>query len=162
MKNIKKLDIIFFISFAFFMFYKPIICILLIGSMIIFHSINYAIFLSRINRFGKETIGKILSYETEYKGYKTPIIEFEVETKKIKEKPFFYASTDLSKIRSYSNNIDKLVPILYIPSNPKEFIMKSEKKFNYGSLIFISIIGLIFIIISLAQLLNLITINGMS
>ena len=89
-------------------------------------------------------------------------MEFEINGKKILRKPYYYLSTDLSKLKTYRNKIDKLITIVYNPKDPEKFIIKSEKGFNYFSLIFSVIIGLVFIFISLAQLFNFIRINGMS
>ena len=143
------------------MFYKPIFCFLLLGTLIVLYVIHYSLFLNNINRHGNEIIGKILSYEIEYEGYKTPLVEFEINGKTILKKPHYYSSTDLSKLKTYRNKIDKSIPIICDSNDPEKFIIKGEKGFNYFSLVFFAIIGLIFIFISLAQLFNFIRINGM-
>ncbi len=158
----KKYQWLFVIAFVFFLFYKLIFCFLLLGGLIVFYVIFYSVFLNNINKNGKETIGKIISYEIEHEGYKTPLIEFEIYGKKILKKPYYYSSTDLSKFKTYRNKIDKSIPIIYIPNDPEKFIIKSEKDFNYFSLIFSVIVGLTFILISLAQLFNFISIDGLS
>lgn len=158
----KKTQWLIVIAFVLFIFYKPIFCFLLLGSLILFYVIKYSLFLNNINKNGKETAGKILTYEMEHKGHKTPLVEFEINGKKIIKKPYYYASTDLSKFKTYKNKIDKIIPIVYIPENPEKFIIKSEKEFNYFTLIFSSIVGIVFIIISFAQLCNFIEIEGMN
>ena len=121
-----------------------------------------SIFLNQINKKGEETIGKITSYLTESEEYKTPLVEFEINGKKILKKPYYYSSSDLSKFKTYRKNINKSITIVYIPNNPEKFIIKSEKGFNYFSLIFSAIVGLGFILISLANLFNFIKIDGMN
>lgn len=150
------------IAFLFFMFYKPIFCFLLLGLLIVFYVIQSSIFLNQINKKGEETIGKITSYLTESEGYKTPLVEFEINGEKILKKPYYYSSSDLSKFKTYRKNINKSITIVYIPNNPEKFIIKSEKGFNYFSLIFSAIVGLGFILISLANLFNFIKIDGMN
>lgn len=152
---------LFVIAFVFSMYYKPVFCFLLIGTLSVFYVIHYALFLNKIKKHGKEVIGKILSYETDHKGYKIPLVEFEVNEQIISKKPYYYSSTDLSKIKSYKQNINKSFPILYDPNNPEKFIIKSEKGFNYFSLTLFGIAGIIFILIGIAQLFNLINIDGL-
>jgi len=147
-----KYQWLYVIAFVFFMFYKPIFCFLLLGTLVVFYVIQYSIFLNNINKNGKEIIGKIVSYEIEQEGYKIPLVEFEINGMKILKKPYYYTSTDLSKFKTYKNKIDKSIEIVYIPSDPEKFIIKSEKEFNYSSLLFSVIVGFVFIFISLAQL----------
>jgi len=82
----KKIQWLIVIAFVLFMFYKPILGFLLIGSLLLFYVIKYCFFFNNINKNGKETTGKILSYETEYEGHKTPLVEFEINKKKIIKK----------------------------------------------------------------------------
>ncbi len=77
----------------------------------------------------------------------------------IREKPFVYASTDISKIRSYSNSIDTSVPILYDPDDPKKFVLKNEEVFNYVVFIIFILGGLLFIGLSISWLLGYIKIG---
>jgi hypothetical protein len=158
----RKYEWLFVIAFVFFMFYKPIFCFLLLGTLIILYVIQYSLFLNNVNKNGKEGNGKILSYEIEDEGYKSPLVEFEINGKKIIKKPYYYSSTDLSKFKTYRNNIDMSIPIIYIPNDPEKFIIKSEKNFNYFTLILFTIVGLIFLLIGFAQLFNFIKIDGLN
>ena len=160
MKYIKKYGILFAIVFAFFMFYKPIICMLMIGSFISFYGIHYYKFLININQNGIESVGKILQYKRDDEGYKTPIVKFETkEGLEIETEPYYYASTDLSKFRTYNKNINKTVTVIYEPNKPKRFIIKSESNFNYISLLFMSLGGIIFLIVAITNLLGYIEIK---
>jgi len=125
-----------------------------------FFAINSLTFFEHINKNGIKTNGKILSYEKDEDGHKTPIIEVKtLEGKLITKKPHYYASTDLSIVKNYQNNINKNVEILYSPKKPEMFIIKTEKKFNYGSVILIIIISLIFSGISIGKILGIINIK---
>lgn len=162
MKHFNKYGVIIFVMFVFFMFYKPVICFLILGGIALFYGLYFFFFLSNIKKDGIETFGKILAYEKDNEGYKTPVVEFELEGKLIKEKPYYYASTDLSKFRTYNNNIDKPIAIIYSPKEPEKFILKSEKGFNYITLIFVFIVGLFFVFLSLAHIFDFIKIDGMN
>ena len=112
-------------------------------------------FFDHIKKKGIKTTGRILSYESDEDGHKTPIIEFKtLEGKFITKKPYYYASTDLSIFKNYKNNINKNVEIIYSPKKPEKFVIKSEKSFNYGSLIFMIIISLIFLGIAIGKILG--------
>ncbi|KFF06123.1 DUF3592 domain-containing protein [Flavobacterium reichenbachii] len=150
----KKSGIIILILFIFFGFYKPVVCFLIVGSLILYHGIHYLEFLNSITKNGIESLGKIVSHESD-EGYKIPIIEFKtLEEKLITGKPYYYASTDASFFRSYKNDINKNIKILYSSKNPERFVVKAEKSFNYGTLIFSVIIGAAFTSMAIAQLLG--------
>ena len=154
-----KIGYILVITFICCMFCKPILGSLIIGPLVLYYSINSWRFLSNVKHNGIECEGIILSYEPDDEGHKTPIIEFETfENKIIKEKPYYYASTDLSIFLKYQNNLNKKVLIIYDKENPEKFVLKTETNFNYGSLIFAIIISLIFITIGFANLLGYIKI----
>lgn len=157
----KTLSWIFVLAFVFFMFYNPILCGLQFGALCVYYVVHYTTFLIHINKYGKESRGTILFYETEGKGHKTPLVEFEINGEQIVKKPYYYASTDLSIFKTYKKNINKSISILYSPKCPEKFIIKSEKGFNYFSLILSGIVGLLFTLISLIQLYKSININGM-
>ncbi|MEO8236939.1 MAG: DUF3592 domain-containing protein [Flavobacterium sp.] len=160
--NLKKeYSIIIIILFVFFMFYKSIVCALIVGALALYYGIDNLTFLNYINKNGIESLGKILSYESDEEGYKTPIIEFQtLEGNFIKEKPYCYVSSDLSKFRTYKNDINKNITVLYSSERPEKFIIKTEKDFNYGSLIFVIAIGLIFIILTCGNLLGYINMDN--
>ncbi|EDM44607.1 hypothetical protein SCB49_13585 [unidentified eubacterium SCB49] len=158
--NKKEYVIPIFILFAFFMFYKPVICFFILGALLIFIGIQSWIFIADIHKNGIESIGKILFYKSDEDGYKTPTIEF--ETKKgnqIKKEPYIFISTDLNKFRNFKNKINEPVSVLYDKKNPEKFIIVNEENFNYFGLIFIIIIGVAFIIVGILSLLEIIKIN---
>ncbi|MFH7010966.1 DUF3592 domain-containing protein [Flavobacterium sp. FlaQc-52] len=151
----KEQSLIFVILFIFFMFYKPAICFLMIGILLLFYAYSSISFLNQIKKNGIESFGKILSYESDNDGYKTPFIEFlTTEGKNITGKPFLHTSSDLDKFQSYQENINKTITIRYNPEDPEKFVI--ENNFNgLGSLLLI-IIGLLFTGISVASLLGFI------
>lgn len=153
MNFIKKYSIIIIILFVFFMFFKPVVCFLILGVLIFHYGIESFLFLNYITKSGIESIGKIQSYESDNEGYKTPIIEFQtLEEQLITAKPYYYASSDLSKFRTYKSNINKNITVLYSAGNPEKFVIKTEKEFNYGTLAFAMIIGFLFMVIAIANL----------
>ena len=159
MEYVKKYGIIIFIVFAFFMFYKLIICFLIIGLIVLIYGIHYYTFLNNIDHNGIESIGEILRYESDDENYKTPIVKFDAKNGiNIEAKPYYYSSTDLSKFRTYKNKINKKITVIYEPKKPERFIIKGERNFNYISLLFISLGGLIFMIVAIANLLGYIEI----
>ena len=131
MELIKKHGLIIFLFFVFFIFYKPIFCFIIGGILIFNYGCSILIFLSYIKKHGIETIGKILSYESDEEGYKTPIIEFKtLEGISLTKKPYYYASTDLSRFRTYKNNVNQNVTIIYSLKNPEKFVIKTEQNLN--------------------------------
>lgn len=153
--NLKnEYSIIIIILFVFFMFYNSIVCILIVGALLLYNGIDSLLFLNYINENGIETLGKILFFESDEEGYKTPVIEFQtLEEKHVKAKPYYYASSDLSKFRTYKGEIQKNITVLYSPERPEKFVLKSEKEFNYSTIIMMIIIGLFCIIFATVRIL---------
>jgi len=142
------------------MYYKPVVCLLILGSLVTFIGIQSWIFMANIQKNGIESIGKILFYESDEDGYKTPIIEFKTKNgNQIKKKPYYYASTNLSKFKSYKNRINESVSVLYDKKNPEKFIVEKDRDFNYFSLIFITSIGVFFTVMGVLSLLEIINID---
>ncbi|WP_405570503.1 DUF3592 domain-containing protein [Winogradskyella sp. Asnod2-B02-A] len=158
--NKKEYAIPIFILFVFFMFYKPVICFLILGSLATLIGIKSWIFIVDIQKNGIESVGKILFYESDEDGHKTPTIEFKTKNgNQIKKKPYYYASTDLSKIRTYKNKINESVSVLYDKKNPEKFVVGNERNFNYFSLILITLAGVVFIAVGILSLLEIINID---
>ena len=158
--NKKEYAITIFILFVFFMFYKPVICFLILGSLATFIGIQSWVFIVDIKKNGIESIGKILFYESDEDGYKTPRIEFKTKNgNHIKKKPYYYASTDLSEFRTYKNKINDSVSILYDKKNPEKFVLGNERNFNYFSLILIILVGIVFLTVGILSLLEIIKID---
>lgn len=154
--NNKKYAIPIIIIFVFFMFYKPVICFIILGSLVSIMSIYFWKFLSDIHKTGIQSVGKILFYESDSDGHKTPTVEFITKCgMHIRKKPYYYASTDLSKIQNYKKNIDKSIDILYDPKNPEKFVIGKERNFNSFSLIFMTLVGLIFLTVGICSILGI-------
>ena len=157
MKYIEKYWKLIVFIFVVFIFINIALSFLLLGLLVFYFSVETYIFNEKIQKVGIERSGKIISYESDYEGYKTPIIEFETKNGElISEKPYLYASTDLSKIRTYTNYIDKPVIILHDPENPKKFVLKSEKEFNYFFIFMLFTVSLGFVIIAICSLFDFI------
>jgi hypothetical protein len=149
----KKYGIIFVVPFVFFMFYKPVICFLMLGTLIVFYGIYSISFLIQINKNGIENLGRIVSYQSDDEGYKTPIIEFQIsEGKNFIGKPFLHTSSDLDKFQSYQKNINKTIKIIYNPTDPEKFVLKGNS--NYFVSVILIIIGCIFSGIAIGNLLG--------
>lgn len=71
-----------------------------------------------------------------------------------REKPYIYASTDLSIISTYDNNIGKSVRILYDLEDSKKFVLKNEDGFNYFVSILFILLGLIVVGLGISYLLG--------
>lgn len=156
----KKYSLIILSLFIFFMFYKPIFCFLILGTLAFYHGFSRLMFLDYIEKNGIESIGKILSYESGEDGHKTPIVEFKtIEGDIVLKKPYCYVSTDLSMFKSYQDNINKNVTIIYSLKNPEKFVLKTEKDFNYGGNIILIIISLIFLGFAIGDILGFIQID---
>jgi hypothetical protein len=155
MNLIKKYWIFFVLIFVAAMFTKPELCFLIMGSLVAYIGFEAIVTLRRITKKGVECSGIIIEYEANRKGYKVPLIEFKtLSGELIREKPYVYSSTDLSKVRTYKNLINQPVLIVYDPDNPKKFVLTSDRRFNY--IIFFSFFfgGLVFVILSIVALLG--------
>ena len=155
MDLIKRYWIVIIVTFGLCMFIKPALCFLILGTLISYIGFAAILFLKKITRIGVDWMGNIIEYQSDSDGDKTPIIEFTTLTgDTIREKPFVYASTDLSKIRTYKNSIGQSVPILYDPNEPKKFVLKNKEGFNYIVFIVFILTGLSFVGLSIAWLLG--------
>lgn len=130
---------------------------LLLGLIVFFFSVEAYAFNEKIRKIGIERSGKIIEYESDHEGFKTPVIEFETKNHElIIAKPYFYASTDLSRIRTYKNDINKPVIILYDPENPKKFVLKNEEDFNYSTIFIFFTVSFLFIVLAICSLFGII------
>jgi len=131
MERLKKYWILFVIGFFLLAIIKPALCFLIFGLFILYLSIASIRLQKRLSVLGVECVGRILSFETDSDGDKTPVVEFTpTGGTVITEKPFIYSSTDLSKLRSYDNLIGKEVLVTYDPEDPKRFVLTQEKGLN--------------------------------
>jgi len=115
---------------------RPSLCFLLLGLIFLYFGITTIFQLWKLYRSGVECNAKIVSYETDDEGYKTPVMEFNTaDGKSITEKPWVYGSSDLSKIRTYSEKLNEPTKVIYNSDHPEEFVLKSEFGFNFFILI---------------------------
>lgn len=150
MNFIKKYPILFVITYLILAFINPAFCFLILGSIFFYLGSRSIFFLNKIKRTGLSCTGRIISYASGSEGHKTPIVEFTpMGGNLITEKPIIYASTDLSKLRSYKKKIDTEVSVLYDPEDPKKFILVNENEFNYFIVILFSLVGLGGIVLSI-------------
>jgi hypothetical protein len=141
------------IFFALCAFIKPAFCFLILGIICCYVAFGAFRFMSRIQKKGIEWEGKIIGYHRSWNRNKTPLIEFTTKTGHlIQEKPYVYTTTDLSKLRTYSNIINQPVIIIYDPDDPKKFVLEKEKGFNYFSFTLATLVGLFFIGLSICWL----------
>jgi hypothetical protein len=160
MEYIKKYWIGIIIAFGVSLFIKPAFCFLILGTLLLYLGITSVLFQIKIQKKGIECNGKILSFTTSRRGNTTPIIEFTPFTgNTIIEEPFIYTSLDLGSISFNDENVKKEVLIVYDPDNPKRFIVADENGFNYIVLVFVLLVGLVFITVSICNLLGYIQIG---
>lgn len=111
---------------------RPSLCLLVLGLLFLYFGITTIFKLWKLYRSGVESIATILSYETDDVGYKTPVVGFKTaDGKSVTEKPWVYGSSDLSKIRTYSEKLNEPTKVIYNSDHPEEFVLKSEREFNF-------------------------------
>ena len=155
METIKKYWIAIVLTFGLFMFVKPALCFLILGTLLAYIGFTAVVFLKKIGKQGINCTGNIIDYQSDNDGHKTPLIEFTtISGETIREKPSVFTSTDISKLRTYENLINQSVSILYDPDEPRKFVLKSEEGFNYIVFILFILVGLFSIGISFSWLLG--------
>lgn len=153
MNLIKKYWMIFVLAFVVAMFTKPELCFLIIGLLVSYIGFEAIITLKVITQKGVECSGIIIQYQANRNGYKIPLIEFKTTSGElIREKPYIYSSTGLSKVRSYKKLINQPVLIVYDPENPKKFVLTIDRQFNYMVFSCFLFGGLVFVILSITIL----------
>lgn len=129
------------------MFIKPALCFLIGGTLVAYIGFTAIRFLRSIKQRGIESQGTIIRFEPDNDGHKSPFITFTtVSGEEISGKPFVYASTDLSIIRTYKNSIDQPVSVLYDPEHPERFVLKNEEGFNYFVFVILLLAGMAFML----------------
>ena len=155
MDFVKRYGKVIVLTFVLCMLIKPALCFLIIGTLGAYIGLDAVIFLKKITKTGIDWTGSIIEYQSDSDGHKTPTIEFKTITGDIvKEQPFIYTSTDLSKIRSFRKSIGQSVSILYDPDDPKKFILKNEALVNYIGSVFSILLGLLFVGLGVSWLLG--------
>ena len=74
MNFIKKYRIIIVVIFALAMIYKPVLCFLILGTLLFYIGITTILFLKNIAKKGIECTGNIIEYKADSDGHKTPLI----------------------------------------------------------------------------------------
>jgi hypothetical protein len=144
---------VFFFVSAFLMFYEIFYLLLLLGVLCLLISILALNFLNDIDKTGIEIFGRIVAYDSDEDGHKAPIIEFQTSDGKFfKGTPLIHASSDVDKFRSYQENINKKIKILYSADCPEHFIIKGKSYRFFLNLV--AIVGLVLIIFSIVKLLS--------
>jgi hypothetical protein len=146
--------IVFIISF----FIKSALSILLASLLGLYILAETIFILKNIRNEGIECYGKIVKYNTDSDGDKTPVVEF--TTKKgetIKEEPLTYSSINIVEIFSRSKEINKPVLIKYNPEDPKYFILVNEN--NYFAMFIGLLVILTFVVVSTLGLLGYINMD---
>ena len=121
MKKIDRKQItLFVIVFVVFMFIELMVDFILLGGILLFLSVKSMVMIEKLKKKGREQLGKYVDFNSDYKGYKTPVIEYKTHTGEvIQQEPQYYVSTDLDRFRSYRDKIGTPVKIIYDPENQR-------------------------------------------
>ena len=159
-QNKKIYWILFFVAFAISMFTKPEFCFLLIGSLAFCLGVYAIVFIKRTREKGIACTGRILSYEIDSEGDKTPIVEFTPPGGvPVTGTPHVYAKTESDIIRSYKKQVDQKVVVLYDPDDPKKFILSQDQGMSYLAFAFIILGGLAGMAVGVCSLLGYIKLS---
>ncbi len=137
------------------LFIKAILCMLMLGLLIVLIGIEISLSLKKIQVNGIKSVGKIVGYNTDSDGDKTPIVEFlTINGELINASPLVYTSVNLIEVFTLNRMINKSVSILYDSEEPKRFIFMNENGNNYFTIFIIILVGLAFAILSVCNLLG--------
>ncbi len=160
MEDNKKYWILIVLVFVFFMYYKPDVCFIIMGSVFFIIGIHAWVFAYTIKKYGISSFGRVINYESDNDGHTIPIVQYKTKNgKEIIKKPYLYMTAYIGRITTYKNNIYDKVPIVYNPKNPKRFILKEEHSQNHLGVVFITIIGIVLIGVGLSKIFNIISIG---
>lgn len=158
MDFIKKYWIVILVAFGLSIFVKPALCFLILGTLVSYASLNAILFLKHIANNGIDCTGKIVEYQSDSDGDKTPLIEFTTRSGKlIRETPYVYTYTFSSF--SFKDSVNQAVPILYDPEDPKKFVLNNERKFDYAAFIIFILLGVFFVGLGVSSILGYIKID---
>ena len=153
MKRANIYKVLFAVAFFSLAFIKPALCFLILGGVILYFAIASIRLQKKISIRGIECTGRILSFETDSDGDKTPLIEFTpIGGTMITAKPYIYTSTDFGKIRSYDHLIGSEVLVRYDPDDPRKFALTQEGGFNVIVLVLFILGSGVFIAVGIADL----------
>ena len=160
MKLIEKYGVLIFVLFAIFMFVKPVTCFLILGLSFVYLGIEGRIVLKQIEKHGITTVGKIIKYTRDGKGYQTPTIKFSTDDgKTIEREPYIFTATDFNKFKNYKSDIGKEVEVKYIVQDPEKFTITEENSLDKFGNVFAIIVGTIFTLVAILNLLELMEVN---
>ena len=161
MKSTKVYSILSVIGAIILMVVSPGLFTLLLGSAAVYIGIKALIFMQKIQKKGIKCMGRILFFQADSDGDKTPIVEFTpIDGERTTGKPTLHGSIDINKIRSYKNMTEGEVPVLYDPDDPKKFILIGENGFNYFASVIIVLVGLGIIIVGICIMSRRISVGG--
>ena len=157
MKFFKKYMLAIFIAFCISMFIEPAFCMLILGFVVLYSSGESIVFLEKMKRVGIETLGTVASYEKDDEGNITAIVEFTAAGGElIKDEPYIISLADLEDLTPYNEIAGSGVSVLYHPDDPKRFVIKGKKDWEYLTSIFAIIVGLVFVVVGISSLFGLI------
>ena len=161
MKFFKKYMLVIFVAFGISMFIEPAFCMLILGFIVLYSSLEAIVFLEKIKRVGIKTRGIITSYEKDNEGTITLIVEFTpAGGEVIKEEPFITSLSDVEHINPYTEIAGTEVSVLYHPEDPKRFMLTGKKDWEYLTSIFAILIGLGFLTAGISSLLGFIELGN--
>lgn len=157
MELVKQYWYVIVAIFVFFMFYEQAGSAITLGSTLVYLCVDGIIFLRIIKKTGSRTEAKVIGYETDHDGDKTPVLEFKTSEGNIIEgKPYISISANLSGFRLNSKKKYIPVPILYLPNDPNKFVIENSEGSNYGALVFFIIAGAALAIFGICELAGII------
>ena len=153
MEYVKKYWILIVAAFLLSAFFKPALCFLIFGMLVSYIALESMRFQKRLGSSGIRCTGRILSFERDRYGYKTPVIQFTpIGGNEIIQKPSIYSSTDLSKILSYDNLISTEVQVIYDPDDARKFALTEKLGGNSLAFLLFLLVGIVLTIVGVAAL----------
>lgn len=122
----------------------------MVGCFLLFIGVkSYRDYLLLQNR-GKRTVGKIIKFESDDEGYKTPVVVFQDDSgTAIEGKPSYFVSTDLDKVWSPERYMEHHVEIIYDEKNPAHFFLVDGHELQYFFYGMLCLIGVLLVSVSM-------------
>jgi hypothetical protein len=157
MKFIKKYMLAIFVAFGISMFIEPAFCMLILGFIVLYSSAETIVFLEKMKRVGIQTLGTVTSYEKDDEGDITAIVEFTAAGGEvIKDEPYIISLADVEDFTPYNEIAGSEVSVLYHPDDPKRFVIKGKKDWEYITSIFGIFVSLAFLTVGIGILMGFI------
>lgn len=112
------------------------------------------LFLKKVNKEGVSKIGKVVAFNVDGEGYKSPVIEYTNNEGILKSgEPELNVSSQLevAGMNLVNTNWNKEVEISYEPENPDKYVIIEEIYENYWALGFVSVLGLVSLLIGISE-----------